>query len=80
MNQQLLTCLVLLLVICLQLAPVSIAAQPSANPANRTTGNFDRSRYAIQYKKFVLDNGLTLLVHEAKSVPIVGVNMWYHVG
>jgi len=80
MKQQLTTCLVLLFVICLQLAPASIAAQPSANPANRTTGNFDRSRYAIQYKKFVLDNGLTLLVHEDKSVPVVGVNMWYHVG
>jgi zinc protease len=41
---------------------------------------FNRSQYEIKYKKFVLDNGLTLLVHEDKSVPIVGVNMWYHVG
>jgi zinc protease len=41
---------------------------------------FDRNRYAIQHKKFVLDNGLTLLVHEDHSVPIVGVNLWYHVG
>lgn len=41
---------------------------------------FDRSPYTIQYKKFVLENGLTLLVHEDHSVPIVGVNMWYHVG
>ena len=82
MKQQLAMCFVLLLAICLQLAPANITAQQSANPANRTaaTGNFDRSRYAIQYKKFVLDNGLTLLVHEDKSVPIVGVNMWYHVG
>ena len=42
--------------------------------------NFDRSQYEIKYTKFVLENGLTLLVHEDKSVPIVGVNMWYHVG
>ena len=41
---------------------------------------FDRSDYEIKYKKFVLSNGLTLLVHEDESVPIVGVNMWYHVG
>ena len=34
----------------------------------------------LNFKKFVLDNGLTLLVHEDHSVPIVGVNMWYHVG
>ena len=81
MKQQLMVCFVLLLMICLQIAPTNIAAQQSANPEKRTAaGNFDRSRYAIQYKKFVLDNGLTLLVHEDKSVPIVGVNMWYHVG
>ena len=41
---------------------------------------FDASRYKIKYEKFVLDNGLTLIVHEDHSVPIVGVNMWYHVG
>ncbi len=46
----------------------------------QTTAKFDRSRYAVNYKKFVLDNGLTLLVHEDHSVPVVGVNMWYHVG
>src|SRR3989440_10888107 len=34
----------------------------------------------IPYKKFVLDNGLTLIVHEDHKAPIVAVNMWYHVG
>ena len=34
----------------------------------------------IPYKKFVLDNGLTLLVHEDHKAPIVSVNVWYHVG
>ncbi len=41
---------------------------------------FDRARYGIKYQKFVLDNGLTLLVHTDHSVPIVAVNSWYHVG
>jgi zinc protease len=41
---------------------------------------FDRKAYTIAYKKFVLPNGLTLIVHEDHSVPVVGVNMWYHVG
>ena len=27
-----------------------------------------------------LDNGLTVIVHEDQSVPIVAVNLWYHVG
>ncbi|MCH7496573.1 MAG: insulinase family protein [Candidatus Marinimicrobia bacterium] len=34
----------------------------------------------IPYTKFVLDNGLTLIVHEDHKAPIVAVNIWYHVG
>jgi zinc protease len=34
----------------------------------------------IPYQKFVLDNGLTLVVHEDRKAPIVAVNVWYHVG
>lgn len=34
----------------------------------------------IPYEKFVLPNGLTLLVHEDHKAPIVAVNIWYHVG
>jgi len=34
----------------------------------------------IEYERFVLDNGLTLLVHEDHKAPIVAVNVWYHVG
>jgi len=34
----------------------------------------------IPYQKFTLPNGLTLLVHEDHKVPIVAVNIWYHVG
>ena len=34
----------------------------------------------IPYERFVLDNGLTLLVHEDHKAPIVTVNIWYHVG
>ena len=34
----------------------------------------------IPYTRFVLDNGLTLIVHEDHKAPIVAVNVWYHVG
>jgi zinc protease len=34
----------------------------------------------IAYKKFVLKNGLTVIVHEDHKAPIVAVNVWYHVG
>jgi zinc protease len=46
------------------------AQQPTAPP----------SRIEIPYKKFVLPNGLTLIVHEDHKAPIVAVNVWYHVG
>lgn len=39
------------------------------------TGKLD-----IPYQKFVLDNGLTLIVHEDHKAPIVAFNVWYHVG
>jgi zinc protease len=34
----------------------------------------------IPYQKFVLPNGLTLIVHEDHKAPIVAFNVWYHVG
>jgi len=34
----------------------------------------------IDYKKYTLKNGLTLLVHEDHKAPIAAVNVWYHVG
>ena len=72
MKRRLTLSFVLLFSFIFQIAMPNVSAQ--------TTAKFDRSRYAVNFKKFVLDNGLTLLVHEDHSVPIVGVNMWYHVG
>lgn len=34
----------------------------------------------IPYTKYVLDNGLTLIVHEDHKAPMVAINVWYHVG
>ena len=39
-----------------------------------------QSAIDIPYERFVLPNGLTLLVHEDHKAPIVAVNVWYHVG
>jgi len=38
------------------------------------------SKVDIPFQKFVLDNGLTLIVHEDHKAPIVAFNVWYHVG
>ncbi len=34
----------------------------------------------IPYTRFVLANGLTVIVHEDHKAPIAAVNVWYHVG
>jgi zinc protease len=34
----------------------------------------------IPFTKVVLDNGLNVIVHEDRAVPIAAVNVWYHVG
>jgi zinc protease len=34
----------------------------------------------IPFTKYVLRNGLTLIVHEDTKAPVVHVNIWYHVG
>jgi zinc protease len=58
------------------------AAKPQSKPATATA---KRKTNAIPipdipYTKFVLPNGLTVLVHEDHKAPIVAVNSWYHVG
>jgi len=53
------------------LAILAMAASAMAQPA---------AGIDIPYKRFVLKNGLTLLVHEDRKAPIVAVNVWYHVG
>jgi len=34
----------------------------------------------LSFSQFKLDNGLTVYVHEDHTVPVVAVNVWYHVG
>ena len=34
----------------------------------------------LRYEKVVLPNGLNLILYEDHSLPIVAVNLWYHVG
>ena len=38
------------------------------------------ARISVPYTMFTLPNGLTVILHEDHSVPIVSVNVWYHAG
>src|SRR5579859_210585 len=60
-----------------------LAAQSKPAPAQKTPATatgVDIPIPDIPYTKFVLKNGLTVLVHEDHKVPVVTVNTWYHVG
>src|SRR4030095_2237335 len=60
------------LILCLQFVPLAAFAQAPDRAA--------APRFDIPYQKFVLKNGLTVIVHEDHKAPIVAVNVWYHVG
>src|ERR1700678_901318 len=64
--------------------PVSAAAQAQPAAAHKApaaaAAGVDIPIPDIRYTKFVLGNGLTVLVHEDHKAPIVAVNTWYHVG
>ena len=53
-------------------APISAASAPSW-PGSRSSMD-------IPFIKHTLENGLDVLIHEDHGVPIVAVNVWYHVG
>src|SRR3977135_2082823 len=53
----------------LALAAPAAAQAPAAVP-----------KIELQYTQFTLANGLRVILHEDHSVPMVSVNMWYHVG
>jgi zinc protease len=57
----------LLFLTAVLLIPMTIAGQSSNLPK-------------INYKEYKLKNGLTVVMHEDKSTPIVAVNVFYHVG
>jgi len=39
-----------------------------------------QTKLDVSYTQFRLPNGLTVILHEDHSVPLVTVNVWYHVG
>ena len=56
------------------------AAAAAAVPAEPVPVSALVSEVSIPHSKFVLDNGLTVIVHEDHKAPVVGVSMWYNVG
>ena len=74
--------------VALALPPATAQQKPAAKPAAATTGGTrlvekvtrKGSEVVIPYEKYVLPNGLTLLIHEDHSDPLAHVDVTYHVG
>ena len=84
MRNRLTSSAVILLAVLTSLIATSISAvaqEPApAHKAPVAVASVDIPIPDIKYTKFVLANGLTVLVHEDHKAPIVAVNTWYHVG
>ncbi len=59
---------------------LAISAAVSSSAFSQAPAAPTQTRIDIPYQRFVLPNGLTLIVHEDRKAPIVAVNVWYHVG
>src|SRR5579864_1791875 len=61
------------LLLGLALAPIAYAADtlPPAKPLKVPE---------LKYERFVMPNGLVVLMHEDHRLPLVAVDLWYHVG
>jgi zinc protease len=41
---------------------------------------FCPAQLSVPYEMFTLSNGLHVILHEDHTLPVIGVNIWYHVG
>lgn len=84
MNHRFLTASLSALALALASTATPVLAQSSnaASAAPQATADLPSlvSQVQIPYQRFQLDNGLTVIVHEDRKAPIVGVAVWYNVG
>src|ERR1700675_4276731 len=59
---------------------LALVTSGSAQSKSAPTKSAQTTEIDIPYERFVLDNGLTVIVHEDHKAPIVAINTWYHVG
>ncbi|HUP20092.1 MAG TPA: pitrilysin family protein [Gemmatimonadota bacterium] len=57
---------------------LTLAALALLLPAPAARGQ--ESRIEVPHTRFVLPNGLNVILHEDSTIPTVSVNVWYHVG
>lgn len=62
------------------ITPLTGFAQQKRKPQASRASQTSAALPPVNYTEFRLENGLRVIFHEDHSTPIVGVNVWYHVG
>ena len=62
------------------LTALAIALFAASAPAQTTQEAPSQDKIRVPHTHFTLPNGLDVILHEDHSVPMVSINMWYHVG
>ena len=62
------------------LAPAASLAQQRTQPQRQSHAQANGALPQIKFTEYRLKNGLRVILHEDRSTPVVGVNLWYHVG
>jgi zinc protease len=70
----------LLLIALLIGAPSRLKAQTTPAPPRPAAAQPARAGLDVPYTQFNLANGLHVILHQDHTVPLVTVNVWYHVG
>lgn len=65
---------------CAALVAARAVAAPAPSPAPVNASANAAPAAAIAFEKYKLPNGLTVILHRDASLPLVAVNLWYHVG
>lgn len=73
---------VLALVLAAPLTPALADNHAASSAAPQATADLPAlvAQVKIPFERFQLDNGLTVIVHEDRKAPVVGVAVWYNVG
>jgi len=62
------------------LAALAAAALGGATASAQAPADGPAGRLSVPYTQFTLPNGLHVILHQDKTVPVAAVNVWYHVG
>jgi zinc protease len=66
-------------VLTVALVTPALAQAPQVGSGSQV-GEIPIAKLEVKYTQFTLPDGLRVILHEDHTVPVVTVNMWYHVG